>query len=152
MVVEQAIHQHGDDQEKVVRFQKPKVAISAELVVGDFQRVVINLIDNALYSVREKMKINQAHKPEVTLEVQEEGEHVILTITDNGMGIATENLPQLGTPFFTTKPPGKGTGLGLSICHDIIDTIHQGSIDIQSTEGEYARIRITIPKTKADSP
>jgi signal transduction histidine kinase len=52
-------------------------------------------------------------------------------------------------PFFTTKPAGEGTGLGLSISHDVIVKQHGGSIDVESTPGEFTEFRIILPRNAA---
>jgi signal transduction histidine kinase len=49
-------------------------------------------------------------------------------------------------PFFTTKPAGGGTGLGLSITHDIIVKQRSGSIEVDTQPGEFAEIRIILPR------
>jgi two-component system NtrC family sensor kinase len=49
-------------------------------------------------------------------------------------------------PFFTTKPAGEGTGLGLSISHDIIVKQHGGSIEVDTTPGEFTEFRIVLPR------
>ena len=46
----------------------------------------------------------------------------------------------------TTKPTGSGTGLGLSISYEIVVEEHQGQIDVDTQEGEYAEFIITLPK------
>ena len=51
--------------------------------------------------------------------IQQEGQ-AIVSIIDNGKGIAPENLPKIFDPFFTTKPPGEGSGLGLDIVRKIV--------------------------------
>jgi len=66
---------------------------------------------------------------------------VIVTVTDTGVGIPQEDIPQIYTPFFTTKL--QGTGLGLSIVHRIIDE-HQGIISITSKESEGTIVRIEL--------
>ena len=69
---------------------------------------------------------------------------VEVKITDTGCGIPAAHLDRLFDPFFTTKPPGKGTGLGLSITHRILAE-HGGRIDIDSTPGEGATVRVHLP-------
>ena len=54
-----------------------------------------------------------------------------ITISDNGHGIAKENLSKIFDPFFTTKEPGKGTGLGLAITYQIINEMN-GTIEFMS--------------------
>ena len=56
---------------------------------------------------------------------------VVLTIRDNGPGIAPAVLEQLGTTFITTKP--NGTGLGLSVCYSIVER-HNGVIEVDTGE------------------
>jgi signal transduction histidine kinase len=69
---------------------------------------------------------------------------VVVTISDDGCGIAPEDLPRIFDPFFTTKPVGDGTGLGLSVIYSIIER-HHGSIDVQSKIGEGTTFTVTIP-------
>ncbi len=65
-------------------------------------------------------------------------------ITDNGAGIAPEDIPHVFQPFFTTKSNGAGIGLGLSIVHGIIQS-HNGKIDIKSEPGKGTTVSITLP-------
>ncbi len=69
---------------------------------------------------------------------------VLLTVSDNGAGIAPENLERLFDPFFTTKPPGEGIGLGLSVAYGIIDG-HGGEISVESGPGEGTKFTIRLP-------
>jgi signal transduction histidine kinase len=69
---------------------------------------------------------------------------VVITFTDTGVGIASEDMPKVMEPFFTTKPEGKGTGLGLAICRRIVQE-HRGTMEISSTVGEGTTIRLTLP-------
>jgi signal transduction histidine kinase len=55
-------------------------------------------------------------------------------------------------PFFTTKPAGEGTGLGLSISHDIIVEQQGGSIEVDTKPGEFAEIRVILPRAAALLP
>ena len=67
---------------------------------------------------------------------------VRITISDNGSGIAQENLPKLFDPFFTTK--ATGTGLGLSLCHKIV-LAHNGRIDVTTEPGKGSAFEIVLP-------
>jgi two-component system NtrC family sensor kinase len=69
---------------------------------------------------------------------------VIITVADNGCGMAPENLARIFDPFFTTKQQGKGTGLGLSTTYGIIEK-HKGTIDAQSRPGHGATFAIKLP-------
>ena len=72
-------------------------------------------------------------------------DRVVITVSDNGPGISSPDMPKLFDPFFTTKPVGKGTGLGLSISHKIITERHKGTLECHSTVGEGSTFLITIP-------
>jgi two-component system NtrC family sensor kinase len=71
-------------------------------------------------------------------------EQVTVEVTDTGCGIPEENIGQLFTPFFTTKPIGKGTGLGLAIVYGIVK-MHRGQINVRSQVGEGTTFSVTLP-------
>src|SRR4030042_1123395 len=70
--------------------------------------------------------------------------NVRISCTDDGPGIAPENMRKLFTPFFTTKEVGKGTGLGLSICYGIVKD-HSGRIYAESELGRGATFVVELP-------
>ena len=72
---------------------------------------------------------------------------VKVSIYDNGTGIKADILDRIFTPFFTTKPEGTGPGLGLSAAKEVVEE-HQGRIDVNTEEGQYAEFTITIEKPK----
>ena len=76
------------------------------------------------------------------------GRHVLLTIRDNGQGIAPEHLTRIFDPFFTTKETGKGTGLGLSTVQGIVRG-HGGFINVYSEIGKGTEFRIHLPALEA---
>jgi len=75
------------------------------------------------------------------------GKFVCLTTSDNGCGIAPDNLRRVFEPFFTTKEIGKGTGLGLATVYGIIKQ-HQGWIDVESELGKGTTFRVFLPVSK----
>jgi signal transduction histidine kinase len=75
---------------------------------------------------------------------------VEIEVSDTGAGISEEAMPNLFTPFYTTKPPGKGTGLGLSIIYGIVK-MHRGDIRVQSEPGKGATFTVVLPTTLPDA-
>jgi signal transduction histidine kinase len=117
-------------------------------------RVVLNLLDNALYAVRERAsRAGVGYAPRVVLRTRREadgaaGERVRIEVEDNGPGFSEAVRARLFEPFFTTKPTGQGTGLGLSLAHDIVRG-HGGTIAVRSAEGEGAVFTVTLPSGAA---
>jgi two-component system NtrC family sensor kinase len=109
----------------------------------EMQQVFLNLVNNALDVMEKTGGI-------ITLGAKQAGNHIIVTVSDNGPGIADANIARVFDPFYTTKPVGKGTGLGLSICYGIINKIG-GDINVHSTKGEGATFEIRFPINHASA-
>jgi two-component system NtrC family sensor kinase len=105
---------------------------------------VVNLITNARDAITEKKSPGQ-----ITLKTwhQPVERQVCLSVSDSGIGISSQNLEDLFTPFFTTKAPGRGTGLGLSISRGIINE-HDGEILVKSQVDEGSTFTIVLPARK----
>ncbi|MBT4838127.1 MAG: response regulator [Methylococcales bacterium] len=115
----------------------PKVKASSL----QLSQVFINLMVNAAHAIDKQGDIN--------LTTCFQNGSVIITIADNGSGIAEDKLKKIFEPFFTTKEAGVGTGLGLSICHDIIE-MHHGSITVESQVDVGTTFTIKIPAEEID--
>ncbi|MCX6129881.1 MAG: HAMP domain-containing sensor histidine kinase [Proteobacteria bacterium] len=108
----------------------------------EIEQVLINLINNAIYAVKE------LSEKWVRIELFENENSVILQIRDSGRGIDSNIKEKLFQPFFTTKPVGQGTGLGLSIVKGILDA-HKASIDILDHD-PHTCFEIKLPKQELD--
>jgi two-component system, NtrC family, sensor kinase len=109
-------------------------------------RVLVNLFNNAFYSVHQKKKLlSENYQPEVNVSTRKAAEKAEVCIRDNGIGISEKSLPKIYQPFFTTKPTGEGTGLGLSLSFDVITKGHNGNLTANSKEGEWAEFVIQLP-------
>lgn len=107
--------------------------------IHQLEQVVVNLIQNACQSLPDRNK-------KITVETtynKEKGE-IIVSVTDEGIGIKQEYMGNLTDPFFTTKSEIGGTGLGLSICSSIIKE-HDGRLEFYSKEGEGTRVCLFLP-------
>ncbi len=73
---------------------------------------------------------------------------VVITVRDDGAGIAPDVLPQIFEPFVTTKENGHGVGLGLAISHGIVER-HNGRIEVESKLGRGTIFTVTLPSQGA---
>ena len=115
-----------------------------DIIPQDIGRVLLNLYNNAFYSVSEKKKQQpNGYEPAVSVSTNKIGDKVEIRVKDNGNGIAQKVVDKIFQPFFTTKPTGQGTGLGLSLSYDIVKA-HGGEIKVNSKEGEGAEFTIKL--------
>jgi two-component system NtrC family sensor kinase len=73
--------------------------------------------------------------------------HVTVEFTDNGIGIAQEDISHIFEPFFSTKGKTTGIGLGLSIVHGIVQS-HKGKIEVKSERGKETTFALSLPLIK----
>jgi signal transduction histidine kinase len=117
------------------------------VVTQDIGRVMLNLLNNAFHAVNDKKKIaGTDYKPMVVVETKKSNNgYVEIKVIDNGKGIPQKIINKIFQPFFTTKPTGEGTGLGLSLAYDIITKQHNGTINVETKEGEGTTFIIHLP-------
>jgi signal transduction histidine kinase len=116
------------------------------VVPQEIGRVLLNLVNNAFYAVRERAMVEKAdYHPKVTVTTRIIAQSVEIRVTDNGKGIPPDVLDKIFKPFFTTKPTGEGTGLGLSLSHDIVTKGHGGELKVETTENEGTSFIIILP-------
>jgi two-component system NtrC family sensor kinase len=120
----------------------PKV----KAVRQDIGRVLLNLVNNAFYAVREKAKTNPAdgYEPSVSINTKKMNKTIEIRVHDNGNGISDEIRDKIFQPFFTTKPTGQGTGLGLSLSYDIVKA-HGGELSVGANAKEGTTFLVKLP-------
>ena len=74
-------------------------------------------------------------------------DHIRIDITDNGVGIAPEDVSRIFQPFFSAKQKVSGIGLGLAIVHGIVQS-HKGKVEVDSELGKRTTLSITLPLVK----
>ena len=115
-------------------------------VLGDRDRlkqVFINVLDNAIkYS-------NAGGK--IRVEAADMGGHVQIVVSDTGVGISKEDLPNIKNKFYKANKTRPGSGIGLALADEIIRR-HKGRLDIESEEGVGTTVIITLPVAPPDAP
>ena len=121
-------------------------------------KTVMNLISNGAEAITDGGIITMGTKniyidnPIDGYEKIPEGEYVLLTIKDSGLGISTEDLHKIFEPFYTKKRMGKsGTGLGMAVVWGTVKDLH-GFIDVKTKPGAGTTFSLYIPITRQKLP
>lgn len=127
------------------------ISIDVGLIMADptqIHQVSMNLITNAYHAVENtnnaKISVDLEKIWLNTNDVLDPGQYALLTISDNGCGIAPGIIDRIFEPYFTTKEQGKGTGLGLAMVHGIIKD-HKGDIKVSSELGNGTAFKVYFP-------
>ena len=118
---------------------------------GQLEQVIVNLVLNARDAISEGgcIQIATGRQSVEAREPQDGdgltvGNYAWLEVKDNGAGMTDDVQQRLFEPFFTTKSPGRGTGLGLATSFGIVRQ-HDGTIQVQSRDGEGTLMRVLLP-------
>ena len=105
-----------------------------------FRQIALNLVSNAI-------KFTE-RGGQVTVAAGVDGSHLVLRVTDTGVGIAADDLKRIGAPFFqagtTYQRRHEGTGLGLSIVKSLV-ALHAGELTVQSRLDEGTTVTVVLP-------
>ncbi len=107
-------------------------------IPGQLTQVFVNLVTNAAHAAAE----GGGH---VTVRTRREDRWTVTLVSDDGVGIRSEDLDRIFEPFFTTKATGHGTGLGLAIVQDIVDR-HDGVLSVETRPGAGATFSVRLPR------
>ncbi len=112
-------------------------------------QIIMNLVVNARDAMVEGGKLTISLE---NIQIDDrEGNYVLITVTDTGIGIPPDIQERIFEPFFTTKEAGTGTGLGLSTVLSIIKN-HDGFINVDSEVGEGTSFKVYLPVTEIRQP
>jgi PAS domain S-box-containing protein len=134
---------------------RTEFAPDVPLVMGDrtqLQQIISNLLANALHAMRGLNGQVLLRVDRLRLEMPEAngdgqispGDHVRLTVSDQGIGMAESVQRRVFEPFFTTKPLGQGTGLGLAVVHGVVAR-HGGQLRLRSETGKGTTFEVYLP-------
>ena len=113
------------------------------------EQVFLNLAQNAILAMGQvatpKLSIATRFVETLNMESLSYESKVLLTVADNGCGIAPENMKNIFAPFFTTREAGMGTGLGLSIVDKIVRGFG-GHVEVESVVDEGSCFFAYLPQ------
>jgi len=111
---------------------------------GSLQQIFLNLVENAYTAMEEGGSLTICVKCKKNKEV-------MITVSDNGKGISSEDLNKIFEPFFSSKNEHWGAGLGLSITYGLVKEIN-GDIRVKSKLGKGTIFTVTLPLSAKNSP
>ncbi len=118
------------------------ISVNGASAVGypnEYAQVLLNILGNA----RDALMERRVTAGRITIRTGTENGRSVVTIRDNGGGIAEDILPKVFDPYFTTKEPGKGTGIGLYMSKVIIEQHMEGRLTARNAE-DGAEFRIEV--------
>jgi two-component system NtrC family sensor kinase len=146
-----AVNRQGARRVRVVRELDAGDEALRSLVTdpGLLRQILVNLLTNAIDAVAgsggaESPEAGRNQEGRVTLAARAEEDHVLITVSDTGTGIAAGDLGRIFEPFYTTKGRGKGTGLGLAICRQLTAALG-GTISVESAPNRGSTFFVRLP-------
>ncbi|HTQ07189.1 MAG TPA: ATP-binding protein [Polyangiaceae bacterium] len=109
-------------------------------------QVFLNLVINAAHAIPE----GRAETNQIRVATRHEDQRVVVEISDTGVGMSSEIMEHIFTPFFSTRPAGIGTGLGLPICRRLVEDIG-GELRVTSRPAKGSTFTILLPAAEAMS-
>jgi two-component system NtrC family sensor kinase len=113
--------------------------------IAELHQVFLALLSNAAHAIEDAASHrSDATEGMIDVKAYTDNETLIITVTDNGIGIPADRLDKIFDPFFTTRTVGRGSGLGLSMARDVV-LRHGGTLDASSTPGQGSTFSLRLP-------
>jgi PAS domain S-box-containing protein len=140
---------------------RQNIKTQSGMVLADpthIHQVLMNLISNAAYAMREKGGVLEVSLTDVDINPDgaapphldlKPGPYLKLTVSDTGHGIEQAIMERIFDPFFTTKRPGEGTGMGLAVVHGIVKS-YGGAILVDSKPGKGSTFDVFFPRIEGN--
>jgi two-component system, NtrC family, sensor kinase len=119
-------------------------------LAGELNQVFLNLVVNAAHAIEEAR--GGQGRGLIRVSTRRDGDHVVISVGDDGAGIPEAIRTRVFDPFFTTKAVGKGSGQGLSIARNVVVEKHGGTIDFESEVGKGTVFHVRLPIEGPASP
>ncbi len=122
---------------------------AVELDPNELELAIVNICVNARDAMPDGGTIEIAVKNGAAVLAAAEGDGVVITITDSGVGMSAETLSRAFEPFYTTKEVGQGSGLGLAQVYGFIGQSN-GRVSIASEPGKGTTVTLVFPRSDAE--
>lgn len=133
-------YEYAQKKEITYRFDYVEETISVWLDTTQLQKVIFNVLSNAFKYTPQKGSI--------TVEVRKIASQAVVSVSDSGVGIATEHLSKIFDRFYQTDNSSSsftlGTGIGLALAKGIMN-MHHGKIEVESTVGKGTKFTLSLP-------
>ncbi|HHY53109.1 MAG TPA: HAMP domain-containing histidine kinase [Clostridiales bacterium] len=126
-----------------LRFQLPDESLYVAADIARLEAAFFNILHNAFYFTKEGNEV------EVALSLSSDGDRVLLRVSDKGLGIPAEVLPDVTRPYFSYQHAcsGLGAGLGLAIAR-LMANAHDGDLDIRSQPRKGTTVTLSLPVSR----
>jgi signal transduction histidine kinase/ActR/RegA family two-component response regulator len=145
----------GEDVKLTIQTRSTRPLVHAD--AGQMEQVIMNLTVNARDAMPEGGRLTIETSDAIVDETStagnheaRQGPHVVLSVTDTGVGMSPAVRARLFEPYFTTKPAGRGTGLGLSTVYGIVRQ-SDGHLSVSSEVGHGSTFRVLLPLADAEA-
>jgi PAS domain S-box-containing protein len=117
-------------------------------ILSDLNQVFLNLLMNAAHAIADAVGAS-GRRGTIGVRTYQEGQQVVISVSDSGTGIPVEVRDKIFDPFFTTKEVGRGTGQGLALARSVVVDQHHGTLSFETEIGKgttfFVRLPLSVP-------